>query len=222
MDELTSLLKSLDELNKSVEFAYKYGPYFFAIFLLIVAPFVWVTVFKRWIGNSTDKRLHDKVYGDVRVYLRATFVGGIACVLIGVLVWVYENYHRVDGVIKTIPELKAQIEQLHRVTGEKKYTVAGMITNGIGANDEFQQAISDMTIVFSRLPATNSVFFLILSDDKIPDVLDFLIPFGQFDPKSNVRTPLVMIPLRVTVRKGSGIGSYRFLFDDQQAKLQPL
>ena len=77
MSELTALMKALEQLNDSASFAAKYGPFFFAVALLIVTPFVALALFKKYIGGGAQNR---KAYEDFRFYFRGTVMAGLACV----------------------------------------------------------------------------------------------------------------------------------------------
>ena len=214
MSELATLMKALEQLNDSASFAAKYGPFFFAVALLIVTPFVALALFKKYLGGG---RQNQNAYQDFRFYFRGTVVAGLVCVAVGVAWWLFDNYREGRRTQQLVADLARQIPGLHAAIAEKKYAVVGVIVDGIKESDEFVPTFaSEQTIVFSRVPPTNNLFFVVLSDDAIPKDLSMIVSWGQHDITANLRSRPVSLALRMTLEK-KGIGRYRLKFDQQSA-----
>ena len=214
MSELATLMKALEQLNDSASFAAKYGPFFFAVALLIVTPFVALALFKKYLGGG---RQNQNAYQDFRFYFRGTVVAGLVCVAVGVAWWLFDNYREGRRTQQLVADLARQIPGLHAAIAEKKYAVVGVIVDGIKESDEFVPTFaSEQTIVFSRVPPTNNLFFVVLSDDAIPKDLSMIVSWGQHDVAANLRSRPVSLALRMTLEK-KGIGRYRLKFDQQSA-----
>jgi hypothetical protein len=214
MSELATLMKALEQLNDSASFAAKYGPFFFAVALLIVTPFVALALFKKYLGGG---RQNQNAYQDFRFYFRGTVVAGLVCVAVGVAWWLFDNYREGRRTQQVVADLAKQIPGLHAAIAEKKYAVVGVIVDGIKESDEFVPTFaSEQTIVFSRVPPTNNLFFVVLSDDAIPKDLSMIVSWGQHDIAANLRSRPVSLALRMTLEK-KGIGRYRLKFDQQSA-----
>jgi hypothetical protein len=223
LSDLTPLVKALEELNNSAGFALKYGPFFFAIALLVLTPFVALVVFKRFIGDTSAEHMHQHAYDDFRFYFRLTVVGGLLCVGAGVGWWLYENYRQVGQTQQLVAELTKQVGELQSAISDKKYAVVGVIMDGVKEYDEFIPTLSgQQTVVFTRMPETNNLFFVVLSDDQIPNTLDVLVMWGQYDEMTRTRTRIVPLPLQLSVAGKNVIGRYRFIFDQQVGKLKPI
>ena len=92
-----------------------------------------------------------------------------------------------------------------------------MIVDGIKESDEFVPTFAnEQTIVFSRVPPTNNLFFVVLSNDAIPQDLSMMVSWGQHDTTANLRSRPISLALKMTLEK-KGIGRYRFKFDQQTA-----
>jgi hypothetical protein len=220
--DLDSLIKLIDEINKTAGFAYKYGPFYFAVALLILIPFVAIAVFKQASSHMREGRPRQNAYDDFRFYFRSTVAVGLACVVVGVGWWVFENFRQVQRVQETVVELGKQLRQLKAAVSEKKYAVVGVVMDGIRDHDEFVPTLNtEHTIVFSRVPPTNSLFFVVLSNEQIPNNLELIVSWRQFDETNRTSTRVVSLPIQVTVVRNT-IGRYRFRFDKQIGMLQPL
>lgn len=134
---LDDLIKALDAMHRASGFAHQYGPYFFAVTLLLLVPFVALAVFKYASQKTPDGELRAHAYEDFRLYFRCTIFAGFACVFVGVAVWVYENFRQVQQLRPTIENLSEQVKTLNAALGEKKYIVVGLIADGINESDEF-------------------------------------------------------------------------------------
>jgi hypothetical protein len=109
-DELSAILKALNNLEQSASFAQKYGPYFFAVALLIITPFVARAVFNKSIQDA-DEELKEKAYADFRFYFRSTMMVGILCVFAGVGRWLFDSYREGDRTLATVTELKNKLQK---------------------------------------------------------------------------------------------------------------
>jgi hypothetical protein len=217
MTELTTLINALDKLNDSASFAAKYGPFFFAVALLVITPFVALAAFKKFLGPRSAGRQYQNAYEDFRFYFRGTIIAGLACVAVGVAWWVFDNYREGQRTQQLVADLARKIAGLQTAIAEKKYAVVGVIIDGIKESDEFVPTFADQqTIVFSRVPPTNNLFFVVLSDDAIPKDLSMMVSWGQHDAAANLRSRPISLALKMTLDQKK-IGRYRFKFDQQSA-----
>lgn len=218
--EISALIEALDKLNSSASFAQKYGPFFFAIAFLVVVPFIGLSIFKRSVGKSGNGRNYQKAYDDFRFFLRASVFGGLVCVAVAVGWWIYQNYHEVGQTKTLVADLTRQVSALKTAIAEKKYAVVGLIVDGVRDNDEFMPTFADQkrTIMFSRIPPTNSLLFLVLSDEDIPPTLDMVVSWGQYDQVANTRSRPVSLPIQMKLTR-NGIGQYRFKLDGETTAL---
>ena len=217
MPELTTLIDALDKLNDSASFAAKYGPFFFAVALLIGTPFVALAAFKKFLGPRAAGKQYQTAYEDFRFYFRGTVVAGLVCLAVGVGWWVFDSFRESQRTQELVADLAKQISGLQAAIAEKKYAVVGVIVDGIKESDEFIPSFaSQQTIVFSRVPPTNNLFFVVLSDQAIPKDLSMMVSWGQHDMAANIRSRPISLALKMTLDH-KGIGRYRFKFDQQAA-----
>jgi hypothetical protein len=215
--ELTTLINALDKLNDSASFAAKYGPFFFAVALLIVTPFGALAMFKKFLGERSGSRSYQSAYEDFRFYFRGTVVAGLACLTVGVAWWLFDSYREGERTKQLVADLGRQVSGLQTAIAEKKYAVVGVIVDGIKESDEFIPTFVDQqTIVFSRVPPTNNLFFVVLSDEAIPKDLNMMVSWAQHDTVANLRSRPISLALKMTLERKK-IGRYRFQFDQQSA-----
>jgi hypothetical protein len=212
--EISALVDALDKINNSASFAYKYGPFFFAVTLLVVAPFIALAIFTRSAGKSGNGRNYQQAYDDFRFFLRSSVLVGFVCVAVAVGWWIYQSYHEVGQTKTLVADLTRQVRALKEAIAEKKYAVIGLIVDGVREHDEFTPTFSDQkrTIFFSRLPQTNDLLFLVLSDEDIPPTLEMVVSWGQYDHAANTRSRPVSLPIQMKLTR-QGIGQYRFKLD---------
>jgi hypothetical protein len=200
--DLDQLIQALEAMQKASGFAYQYGPYFFAVTFLLLVPFAALAAFKYASQKSPDGKFPAHAYGDFRLYFRGTIFLGFFCVLVGVGVWVFENFRQVNQLRPTIEKLSEQVKVLQAALGEKKYIVVGLIADGIDESDEFAVTfLPKHTFVLSRLLAANDLFFVVLSDEPIPTNLDLMVTYGQFDGSTKTRARPITLPVQLTVMK---------------------
>lgn len=218
---LEQINTTLDRLNESASFAAKFGPFFFAVALLVVTPFAALIMFRKFLGPASSGRHYQRSYEDFRFYFRSTIIAGLACVVVGVGWWLFDSYREGRRTQQLVADLQGQVTTLAAAVGEKQYAAAGMIVRGVATSDEltpFYQ--SGMTVVFGRIPRTNSIFFVVLSDVAIPKDLTLVVEWTQIDLANRI-PPLL---LSLTMRLGRPFGQYSFKFDEQKAaaSIQPL
>jgi hypothetical protein len=102
----------------------------------------------------------------------------------------------------------------------KKYAVVGVIIDGITESDEFVPAFSDRQILFSRVPPTNNLYFVVLSDEVIPSDLSMMVSWGQHDAAANLRSRPISLALKMKLDP-NGIGRYHFQYDKQSSAAAP-
>jgi hypothetical protein len=218
--EILALADALEKINNSASFAHKYGPFFFAVTLLLVAPIIALAIFKRSVDKSVSDRNYESAYKDFRFFFRTSLLVGFVCVAVAVGWWIYQNYREVDQTKTLVADLTRQVRALKEAIAEKKYAVIGLIVDGVREHDEFTPTFSDhkRTIFFSRLPQTNDLLFLVLSDEDIPPTLEMVVSWGQYDHAANTRSRPVSLPIQMKLTR-NGIGQYRFKLDGETTAL---
>lgn len=215
--DLTNIASSLDKLASSASFAAKYGPFFFAVALLVVTPFVALAIFKKFLNPSSAARKSQPAYEDFRFYFRGTVTAGLLCVAVGVGWWVFDNYSHGEDTRNNLTELQQRLVELQNMLAEMQYTRVGVIVNGADPTDEILPYDSrGMSIYFGRIPSTGNLFFAVLSNTVIPSDLNVTVLWGQ---RGIRMTP---IPLKMILAKNPK--EYRLKFDPQGlgALIQPL
>jgi hypothetical protein len=222
MEELKSLVAALNNLEQSASFGQKYGPYFFAIALLVVTPFVCRAVFARSIANDADPDRRRLSYEDFRFYFRSTVMLGVFCVVAGVGWWLFENYRENERTLATVTDLKTKLEKIQNIQQRMQYTVAGIIAAGTKPRDEFHPTLvnGQMQVVFARMPQTQAWFFVVMSEKELPPAIEMHMTWTPHVDDSAATRPILSIPVKLNAPKR--FGSYRFSFDNQVGVLQPI
>lgn len=227
MDEIGKLIQALNNLEQSSSFAQKYGPYFFAVALLTVTPFVARAVLGRSMAKRSDPKTRNQAYEDFRFYFRSTVVVGIACVVVGVAWWVYSSYREDARTVHTVAELKSQLEKLEATMKAMNFTAFGVIGPGVKAHDVFYQTqFSDqLSIVFAKLPSPLSQseaswLFVVLSDKELPPTLNFSIGWSQVGANGEVPTAPTLMPVRLIAAKRYSV--YNFSLEGDRASIRPV
>ena len=225
-DEIGALLKALNNLQNSASFGEKYGPYFFAVALLIVTPFVCRVIFAGSLG-SADPAVRQDALKEFRFYFRSTVAVGIICVLAGVGWWPYDSYRESARTLATVTQLKAKLEKFDAQMKTMNFAAYGVISAGIQPEDVFYETLINpqMSIVFANLPAKvrnsqASWFFVILSNRQLPPVLDFNVGWSTHDGNGVPTGQIQFVPTRIQLAKKYGY--YKFSFGERAAIIQPL
>lgn len=220
-DELTAAINALNQLEQSASFAQKYGPYYFAVALLIVAPFVCRAIFSSAF-NSTNEAARTAAYADFRLYLRTVLLLGSLCIVAGVGWWLFENYRENNRTLAAVEELKTKLAKVDSTLHNMTYAIAGVISTGLNPQDVLYLTIpnSDMSIVFAKLPQSAAWYFVVMSDKELPPSLEISVVYSQYDEDPRKQPILRTIPVRLQF--GKRFGSYKFSFDNSTAVLQPV
>jgi hypothetical protein len=224
-EELSTLVNALNQMEQSASFAEKYGPYFFAVALLVIAPFICRTVFAGSLGGK-DPVLRKRASEDFRFYFRSTVMVGIVCVLAGVGWWLYENYREDARTVATVAELKAKLEKFEALTKSMNFAAYGIVSDGIKAQDIFYANLINpqISVVFAKLPANilnseASWFFVVLSNQELPSALDISVGWSQHGDGPEPASILNM-PMRLLLAKKYGL--YKFSLGQDAATIQPI
>ena len=224
--DLTPLIKALSDLEQSANFAQKYGPYFFALVLLVVAPFVCRAVFSNSIDKAPDLDVRAKAYDDFRYYFRHTVQLGIFCVLAGVGWWLFDSYKEDTRTGASISELKARLADMDSMRKNMSYAAYGMISTGLKPKDMLFSSVNPTAqIVFTKVPVTDpnsdaTWFFVLLSDKALPPLLETNVFWSPQGDGNNPSHGLVPMPVRVTFGKNNS--SYQFSLDADFASVKPI
>jgi hypothetical protein len=153
-DEISAFVKALNDIGRSAGFAQKYGPFFFAVALLAITPFVARAIFEKSI-QRTDKAMRQKAYEDFRFYFRATEMVGIFCVFAGVGWWLCDSYREGARTLAAVEDLKERLSKDQGTIKNMNFTHYGIIGPGLKAHDVFFQIqfTGELSIVFAKHPA---------------------------------------------------------------------
>jgi hypothetical protein len=221
MDELNAIVGALAKLEQPASFAQKYGPFFFAVLLLVLAPFLCRLLFAKSFGQK-KQRASDPEYQDFRFYFRSTIVAGLICTALGVLWFFYENYNQVTQTNVLVAELKKKVTDLEGELKGRYNTVAGLISAGLEPEDQLHAFLDPQrSTVVARAPESkNSWFFIIISDDALTSPFEVNLGWSRVGTEAGTQ-PVVTIPVQITTQKR--FANYRFsLAGGDTAKLEPL
>jgi hypothetical protein len=230
-DDVGVFIKALNDIGQSAGFAQKYGPFFFAVALLVVTPFVARAVFQKSIQRA-DKNMRQRAYEDFRFYFRATVAVGIICVFAGVGWWLYDSYREGSRISAAVAELKEKLTQNQSAIKNMNFTHFGIIGPGLKAHDVFFQTqfTDELSIVFAKLPSPlpnseASWLFVILSPKELASPLNFSVGWtsgagaaANPDPASQV----TLMPVSLIAAKNTNV--YKFSLDGRgdRALIQPV
>lgn len=220
-DDLNSLINALNQLEQSAGLAQKYGPYFFAVALLVVAPFICRKIFQDSLHSAdADERLQAR--GDFRFYFRATVSLGVFCVVAGVGWWLFENYRESSRTAAQVAELKAQLQKIDATMQTMNFAASGVISAGLPADDVLSANMFDpnMLIAFAKLPLDPRQpdakwLFVVLSNQELPPVLDFNVGWQPHNIAQSV-------PLQARLKLGKKNERYKFSPDQDPAVIEPI
>jgi hypothetical protein len=228
-DEISAFVKALNDIGQSAGFAQKYGPFFFAVALLVITPFVARAVLEKSI-QRTDKAMRQKAYEDFRFYFRATVMVGIFCVFAGVGWWLYDSYREGARTLAAVEELKERLSKNQGTIKNMNFTHYGIIGPGLKAHDVFFQTqfTEELSIVFAKLPSPlpnseASWLFVVLSAKELASPLNFSVgwaPSTGADPDPSPQVTLM--PVSLMAAKKSNV--YKFSLDGHgdRALIQPV
>ena len=224
-DELGAIVNALNQAGQSASFAEKYGPYFFAIALLVITPFICKIVFASAL-TSKNPDVRKRAMEDFRFYFRRTSTAGLFCVVAGVGWWMFESYRESSRTQAYVVELKGKVEKFDTLTKSMNFAAYGVISAGIKAEDNFYATLIDprMSIVFAKLPANivnseASWFFVVLSNQELPPALEFNVGWSQRARDGDIGAILNM-PMKLMLAKKYGL--YKFSLEQDAANVRPI
>lgn len=228
-DEISTFIKALNDIGQSASFAQKYGPFFFAVALLVITPFVARAVFEKSI-QRTDKNMRQRAYEDFRFYFRATVAVGILCVFAGVGWWLYDSYREGARTLAALSELREKLSKDQGTIKNMNFTAYGIIGPGLKAHDAFFQTqfTEELSIVFAKLPSPlpnseASWLFVVLSAKELASPLNFSVGWAPGSGAEPDPTPQVtLMPVSLIAAKNRNV--YRFSLDGSgdRALIQPV
>lgn len=224
-DELGAIVNSLNQLEQSASFGEKYGPYFFAVALLVVAPFISRAVFAGSLA-SADATVRERALEDFRFYFRSTVMVGIFCVVAGVGWWIYENVRESARTQAKVAELTTQLQKFETLVKSMNFASYGVISAGIKADDIFYATLVNpqMSVYFAKLPAAvinseASWLFVVLSNQELPKTLEINVGWSHRADSGDAGAILSM-PTRLLLGKNNG--QYKFSLDQDAASIRPI
>jgi hypothetical protein len=245
MEQLDLIINAVNKLDQSAGSAQKYGPFFFALLLLILGPLLCRMVFSKSLGDGKHSA-KDPEYQDFRFYFRSTIVVGLLCVMAGVGWFFFENFRQVEQTKGLIGELKSKVlsleqeekaklaaleDEMKKKVGDledelkgKYYTFAGLISSGIEPNDEFFHTTvgSQLSIIFTRVPQSRNIwFFAVISENQVPSPYDLFVGWSQRSETGEPPQSVNNIPLQVKLAQKK-FSNYRFSLAGDTATLEPL
>jgi hypothetical protein len=221
-DDLSATINALNQLEQSASLAQKYGPYFFAVALLVVAPFICRKIFQDSL-HSQDADERQQARGDFRFYFRATVMLGVFCVLAGVGWWLFENYRENSRTVAQVAELKSQLQKIDAIMKTMNFATFGVISAGLPADDVLTANMFDnnMLIAFAKLPVDPRQpeakwLFVVLSNQELPPTLNFNVGWQPHNITQSV-------PLQARLKLGkSKDDRYKFSPDQDPATIEPI
>ncbi|MGN6570927.1 MAG: hypothetical protein ACTHLO_05890 [Pseudolabrys sp.] len=227
MDQISAFVKALDDLEKSASFAQKYGPYFFAVALLVVTPFIARAVFDKSIAR-TDKKLREEAYADFRLYFRSTLAVGIFCVIAGVGWWLYDSYREGARTLQTVTDLKGKLQNFEATMKTMNFTAFGVIGPGLKAHDVFYRTDlnGELTIALAKLPiplpnSEASWLFVILSDKQLKSPMDFSVGYASTEGGDSPKVPQALMPMHIDLAQNNRIYSFSLEGQGGRASIKP-
>lgn len=229
-DEISAFVKALNDIGQSASFAQKYGPFFFAVALLVITPFIARAVFQKSIQRA-DKNMRQRAYEDFRFYFRATVMVGIVCVFTGVGWWLYDSYREGARTLAAVADLQKKLSDNQGTIKNMNFTTYGIIGPGLKAHDVFFQTqfTEELSIVFAKLPSPlpnseASWLFLVLSAKELASPLNFSVGWipGTGGADTNLALQPMLMPVRLMAGKKTNV--YKFSLDGQgdRAIIQPV
>jgi hypothetical protein len=221
-EELSSILDALTKLGDSASFAQKFGPYYFALLLLAIGPFICRAALASSLA-AKEANVRTRAYEDFRFYLRSVVKLGAFCVIAGVGWFLFDNYRESGKTVATLAELKAKVEKLDGTLKNMNYVAAGVIASGLKPKDELYVTMgnSDISIVFAKLPqSTSQWYFVVTSNTELPKTLDTFVAWSQTSDDGQTPASVLTIPIKLSF--GKKFGSYKFSFEDSVGRLQPM
>jgi hypothetical protein len=221
-DEIGVIIDALGKLGDGASFAQKFGPYYFALLLLAVGPFICRAALYGSL-NAKDASSRTRAYEDFRFYLRSVVKLGAFCVVAGVGWFLFDNYRQGSQTVQVLAELKARVEKLDGTLKNMNYVVAGVISSGLKPKDELYMTMAngDVSIVFAKLPqSTSQWYFVVMSNSELPKTLDTYVAWSQTGDDGQQPSSVLTIPIKFSF--GKKFGTYRFSFEDSMGRLQPV
>jgi hypothetical protein len=221
-------MKALNDIGQSAGFAQKFGPFYFAVALLVITPFIARAVFTKSIQRA-DKNLREKAYDDFRFYFRSTVMVGIFCVFAGVGWWLYDSYREGARTLAAVADLQGKLNKFQGTMKNMNFTAYGIIGPGLKAHDViFQTQFSDeLSIVFAKLPSPlpkseASWLFVVLSEKELASPLNFSVGWSPSSGTADSPAAMTLMPISLMVAKNSNV--YKFSLDGQgdRALIQPV
>jgi hypothetical protein len=223
-------VKTLNDIGQSASFAQKYGPFFFAVALLVITPFIARAVFEKSI-QRTDKRLRLKAYEDFRFYFRATVTVGIFCVFAGVGWWFYDSYREGARTLAAVAELQEKLNKNQGTIKNMNFTSYGIIGPGLKAHDVFIQTqfTEELSIVFAKLPtplpnSEASWLFVVLSAKELASPLNFSVGWvpSTVGADADLASQAMMMPVSLMTGKKSSVYKFSLEGHGDRALIQPV
>jgi hypothetical protein len=216
---LDQLIEALGKLNDASSAAQKYGPFYFALFLLLFVPFIASSIIKRSAENANDEQTKSAILAHYNWYFNVCLTIGALCTVAGVVWWFYDNYRQSALIDQSLAALKAELSDLKAKEADMQYTTVGYIENTTGMSNQFINTLGHPSIVFSPQGGPeNRWVFAVMSDQPIQPARPLQIELAYTDPASGKQT---FWPLGLPVQASSTPIAYRFTIDQDGAHIEP-
>ena len=167
-EKLADLISKLNDASKSAE---QFGPFYFALFLLLFVPLIAATFIKRSADKAVDPKTRQIILSNYSEYFRICMYIGAFCTLSGVGWWFYQSYRQAALIDSSIISLTSQVNELKIRELSMRYTTIGYIENATPLKNEFLNTLGRPSVVFSREGAPgNTWIFAVISDQPIEEL----------------------------------------------------
>jgi hypothetical protein len=194
-------MEALTELSNASSSAQKYGPFFFALFLLLLTPAAVSFLMGRAVRDVGDDSIKSLVITTYLNYFRICVYVGSGCTATGVGWWLFENYRQYDALNKTLASLKWELETMKRISETMRYTAVGYIQQtGNMADNDFVNTLGRETIVYSHPVNGKTWIFAVISDhpidpkEPVPVIMTITVPATKERVTWNLELPIQASP----------------------------
>lgn len=212
------ILNVLSKLGDASSAAQKYGPFYFALFLLLIIPFASAPLLKKSVEKEKDTRIRQALLEHYSLYFRICLLIGALCTVVSVAWWLYANYRQEDAIAASLAALKSEVDQMRSKEKEMRYTTIGYIENTTDLKNEFVNTLGRPSIVFSREGGrTNTWMFAVISDQPILPAQPISIILAYTVPTSGEH---IYWHIDFPIKASATPLAYRFTVDQDGAHIQ--
>jgi hypothetical protein len=216
--DLDQMMTALDKINDASSVAQKYGPFYFALVLLLFVPLVASPFIKRFAASAGDAKTRIILIENYSLYLKLCLFVGVFCTLASVAWWLFEGYRQDDLMLRSLNALRAEVAEMKSRETAMRYTTIGYIENTTDLRNEFINTLGRPSVVFSRQGwPGNTWLFAVISDqpiqpsEPVPIILEYTVP------STNER---IFWHLDFPIKASATPIAYKFTVDQDGAHIQ--